>query len=156
MVNEDILVHYRPFNSIEECWQEMQKHQPFGWIKLYDCYNLIAEVDTYNEKLFIDGGYFDLKSAYKNITFADGSKFGVVLGTELAETYSLYVFLPTNRSLLVKIIKEVLCLDLKEAKNLADNVCKTTGSIKNLSKKTAHELAVNINEHGGRAYIKKE
>ena len=151
MVNEDIVVHYRPFNSIEECWQEMQKHQPFGWIKLYDCYNLIAKVDTYNEKLFIDGGYFDLKSAYKNITFADGSKFGINL-----ETYSLYVYFPTSRPLLVKVIKEVLCLDLKEAKNLADNVCKTTGYIKNLSKEVAHKLAVNINERGGRAYIKKE
>lgn len=78
------------------------------------------------------------------------------VGIEPTETYSVYVFLPINRSLLVKITKEVLCLDLKEAKNLADNVCKTTGSIKNLSKKVAHELAVNINEHGGRAYIKEE
>ena len=25
---------YRPFKNAEECWQEMQKHQPFGWIKL--------------------------------------------------------------------------------------------------------------------------
>lgn len=24
---------YRPFNDAEECWQEMQKHQPFGWVK---------------------------------------------------------------------------------------------------------------------------
>ena len=22
---------FRPFNDEEECWQEMQKHQPFGW-----------------------------------------------------------------------------------------------------------------------------
>ena len=25
---------YRPFKTQEECWQEMQKHQPFGWITL--------------------------------------------------------------------------------------------------------------------------
>ena len=25
---------YRPFINAEECWQEMQKHQPFGWVKL--------------------------------------------------------------------------------------------------------------------------
>ena len=156
MVNEDILVHYRPFNSIEECWQEMQKHQPFGWVKIQDTYYNINEVDSIDKKLYIGTFYYTLESAYTDITFADGSKFGVVLGTEPSETYSLYVFLPTNRPLLVKIIKEVLCLDLKEAKNLADNVCKTTGSIKNLSKKAAHELAVNINEHGGRAYIKNE
>lgn len=24
---------YRPFNDAEECWQEMLKHQPFGWLK---------------------------------------------------------------------------------------------------------------------------
>lgn len=24
---------YRPFANADECWQEMQKHQPFGWIR---------------------------------------------------------------------------------------------------------------------------
>lgn len=24
---------FRPFKDAEECWQEMQKHQPFGWVK---------------------------------------------------------------------------------------------------------------------------
>ena len=24
---------YRPFKTKEECWNEMQKHQPFGWLK---------------------------------------------------------------------------------------------------------------------------
>lgn len=24
---------YRPFKNIEECLEEMKKHQPFGWIK---------------------------------------------------------------------------------------------------------------------------
>lgn len=24
---------YRPFKDAEECWTEMQKHQPFGWVK---------------------------------------------------------------------------------------------------------------------------
>lgn len=24
---------YRPFANAEECWTEMKKHQPFGWIK---------------------------------------------------------------------------------------------------------------------------
>lgn len=23
---------YRPFANADECWQEMQKHQPFGWV----------------------------------------------------------------------------------------------------------------------------
>lgn len=24
---------FRPFKDAEECWGEMQKHQPFGWVK---------------------------------------------------------------------------------------------------------------------------
>ena len=24
---------YRPFKNQEECWEEMLKHQPFGWVK---------------------------------------------------------------------------------------------------------------------------
>lgn len=24
---------YRPFKDSEECWNEMQRHQPFGWTK---------------------------------------------------------------------------------------------------------------------------
>ena len=24
---------YRPFKTKEECWNEMMKHQPFGWLK---------------------------------------------------------------------------------------------------------------------------
>lgn len=157
MVNESILIHYRPFNSIEECWQEMQKHQPFGWVKIGEDYENIVELDSFNKRIIVGNNqHYGWKIATECIAFADGSKFGVKLGFELTESYSVYVFLPTNRSLLVKIIKEVLCLDLKEAKDLADNVCKTTGSIKNLSKKVANELAININEHGGRAYIKEE
>lgn len=23
---------YRPFKDADECWEEMQKHQPFGWV----------------------------------------------------------------------------------------------------------------------------
>ena len=23
---------YRPFQNVEECWEEMKKHEPFGWL----------------------------------------------------------------------------------------------------------------------------
>ena len=26
-------IKYRPFKTQEECWDEMLKHQPFGWVK---------------------------------------------------------------------------------------------------------------------------
>ena len=72
---------YRPFKDAEECWQEMSKHQPFGWI--YDggyhysivsitdvTVNIINDIRDIIECLFsemIEEGY----------TFADGTPFGV-------------------------------------------------------------------------------
>ena len=38
---------YRPFKDAEECWNEMQKHQPFGWIKS-------KNDSTINKFMFID------------------------------------------------------------------------------------------------------
>lgn len=37
---------YRPFINAEECWQEMQKHQPFGWVKdkSWKRYDIITRV----------------------------------------------------------------------------------------------------------------
>lgn len=60
---------YRPFKSQEECWQEMLKHHPFGWIKLIEKtgYSLITDVD--DEILYSD--------AFKGCTFADGTPFGI-------------------------------------------------------------------------------
>lgn len=67
---------YRPFRNKEECWQEMQKHQPFAWVKEKhsDRYNLITGVNGLSIKikeryLFADG--------IKYYTFADGTPFGV-------------------------------------------------------------------------------
>lgn len=67
---------YRPFKNADECWQEMLKHQPFGWVKEKhsDRYNLITEVNRLSIKvkegcLFADG--------IKYYTFADGTPFGV-------------------------------------------------------------------------------
>ena len=35
---------YRPFKSKEECWEEMKKFQPFGWVKdkYTDQYSIIS------------------------------------------------------------------------------------------------------------------
>ena len=34
---------YRPFKDAEECFEEMKKHQPFGWIKdkLHQYFNMM-------------------------------------------------------------------------------------------------------------------
>ena len=69
---------YRPFANAEECWQEMQKHQPFGWVKLNDVrYNIYVVSST--SVCLINGNCenMDFAYAYQKLTFADGTPFGV-------------------------------------------------------------------------------
>ena len=59
---------YRPFKTKEECWNEMLKHQPFGWVKYKDGqYILIESVK--------DGKAFN--HYFENFTFIDGVPFGI-------------------------------------------------------------------------------
>lgn len=71
---------YRPFKDAEECWQEMQKHQPFGWIKCKEGYFNIVYVDDYYVGLADKDNSSILlasKNSYQDNTFADGTPFGV-------------------------------------------------------------------------------
>ena len=72
---------YRPFKNAEECWTEMQKHQPFGWLKRKDCneYNLLTSVDgsVECEGVRIDSDGFGWDRANDEYTFADGTPFGI-------------------------------------------------------------------------------
>ena len=71
---------YRPFKDADECWQEMLKHQPFGWIKCRGCYfNIVAVTDVYAYLSEADGSAILLasKNSYNDNTFADGAPFGV-------------------------------------------------------------------------------
>lgn len=69
---------YRPFVNTEECWQEMRKHEPFGWIKgkedgfLY----LIAAIPC-KIGIRVDGFLLCLDSIKEDYTFADGTPFGI-------------------------------------------------------------------------------
>ena len=69
---------YRQFKDAEECWQEMQKHKPFGWVKIEDLYRNIANV-TICSITFADNEARDVnyEQAFKNYTFTDGTPFGV-------------------------------------------------------------------------------
>ena len=69
---------YRPFANAEECLAEMQKHQPFGWVKIEDLYRNIANV-TICSITFADNEARDVEYelAFKNYTFADGMPFGI-------------------------------------------------------------------------------
>ena len=72
----------RPFKNAEECWNEMQKHQPFGWIKrkgddtiskfmLID--SLMDEVVTVRTNIRFN--YHELLEHY---TFADRTPLGII------------------------------------------------------------------------------
>ena len=59
---------YRPFKNIEECLNEMSKHQPFGWYKYNNNdYNLVTHLDNNT----------DFEYRFKNYIFADGTPFGI-------------------------------------------------------------------------------
>lgn len=69
---------YRPFKGAEECWQGMQNHQPFGWVKWNDVrYNIYVVSST--SVCLINGNCenMDFAYAYQKLTFADGTPFGV-------------------------------------------------------------------------------
>ena len=68
---------YRPFRDAKECWQEMQKHQPFGWVKstLFKDLALVKRVTTLYVEINRD--IIDYKDALDKFTFADDTNFGV-------------------------------------------------------------------------------
>ena len=70
---------YRPFANAEECWQEMRKHQPFGWLKDKNDghLTLITVVDNDNMMALNGRVGWDFLSMMNNYVFADGIPFGV-------------------------------------------------------------------------------
>ena len=79
---------YRPFKTKEECWNEMLKHQPFGWLKEKTNKKEIAHIgrifDVPNDTLItlsMDEGR-NLSSSYffRTYTFVDGTPFGIKEG----------------------------------------------------------------------------
>ena len=62
---------YRPFKDAEECWNEMQKHQPFGWVKVKD-----ADEIKYTIYCTV-GNLCDFEADFDDYTFADGTPFGI-------------------------------------------------------------------------------
>lgn len=70
---------YRPFANAEECWQEMLKHQPFGYT--YDRFNNIRDSIT---KVATTGVSYDsptvvisFEEVFDKFVFADGVPFGI-------------------------------------------------------------------------------
>ena len=70
---------YRPFKNAEECWQEMMKHQPFGWVKDRNGSKFVIEnVDSRGGFVEVyDEGTCTFNEVFENRTFVDGLPFGV-------------------------------------------------------------------------------
>ena len=77
---------YRPFNDKKECWNEMQKHQPFGWViggKDYENFYHIEYVYSCNPynyhrvKLSQNDMSFNYEHMFRDFKFADGKPFGI-------------------------------------------------------------------------------
>lgn len=69
---------YRPFKDAEECWQEMQKHQPFGWVKhkTDNVYSFICKVEK-DRCYFAVNVYWAFDTIFEKYAFADGTPFGI-------------------------------------------------------------------------------
>ena len=77
---------YRPFKTHGECWNEMLKHLPFGWVKSKKSGSHFSIGSVLWDKEFDDvfvmfacdgmlGRSSD--SMFKDFTFADGTPFGI-------------------------------------------------------------------------------
>ena len=68
---------YRPFQNPLECLQEMQKHQPVGWIKYRDIYKCITSIGEDSVDA-LDTGRLYFTTASEIFTFPDtGEPFGI-------------------------------------------------------------------------------
>ena len=70
---------YRPFESAQECIEEMRRHEPFGWVKYKpgfgDKCSAITEVSISSIRIGVT--WFCTKEMFQYITFLDGSPFGI-------------------------------------------------------------------------------
>lgn len=84
---------YRPFKDADECWQEMLKHEPFGWVKtianIPELHNISAIFPSAEFPVLLgidleegEAREYSLKLSemYDLYTFADGAPFGVKEG----------------------------------------------------------------------------
>ena len=69
---------YRQFKDAEECWNEMQKHQPFGWVN-YNGYRANIAAVMGSAITFVNNKGYTLffQQAFEGCTFIDKQPFGI-------------------------------------------------------------------------------
>lgn len=74
---------YRPFRNTEECWEEMQKHEPFGWIKNSYGHFEITGIKKEGVCFGVVNNFHGYEYLFTDYLFADGTPFGMKeYGTE--------------------------------------------------------------------------
>ena len=72
---------YRPFKNAEECFEEMQKHQPFGWVKNEEMkFNILCIRPNGTIRTVINNGIYNSWYSFKDsfrLKFIDGTPFGI-------------------------------------------------------------------------------
>lgn len=69
---------YRPFKDAEECWNEMQKHQPFGWVRSKKSQALLyVKAIGVLIAIGIEDTPYTYKYPFDTYTFVDGTPFGI-------------------------------------------------------------------------------
>ena len=68
---------YRPFKTKEECWNEMLKHQPFGWVKEISSEMPCLINAITNKNIVIMEDISSFKKALNIYEFKDGTPFGI-------------------------------------------------------------------------------
>ena len=75
---------YRPFESAQECIEEMRKHEPFGWVKDkpefgYKCSTITS---VFTSLIKRDEAWYGPKEMFQYSTFLDGYPFGIKVEDE--------------------------------------------------------------------------
>lgn len=68
---------YRPFKNNEECWEEMQRHRPLGWIKAFHGQFSIIGIRKDGINFGTSDNWLSYNYIFKEYTFADGTPFGI-------------------------------------------------------------------------------
>lgn len=67
---------YRPFANAEECWQEMLKHQPFGWTR--DTFNIRDNIIRVTHSgIVYEEDIICFEEVFNKFQFIDGTPFGI-------------------------------------------------------------------------------
>lgn len=67
---------YRPFKNHEECWNEMLKHQPFGWVRSTMSDNLYL-IESISDEINYNRTFASYNESFECVKFVDGTPFGI-------------------------------------------------------------------------------